>query len=434
MGLPHIPFSAAAEEIAPAAAVLHSSPKFSDASSSVIDNVHSGSTSGLAAYPRGAPFIDFPKKASLEISNTSDNMCYYRGAIEVTSNVHSLKIGSSDGSCLYASKNGRGIHTPASRIVGFESGTSSSTDGLTGASESNLHSPAVTNVTANNIESASSLVRKRLLSPLSSMLSPSHFKGDPLDIGCRNIERGSLFKSDNLKISAAQDNKKANIGGNNSSNMPSWSLSSCLEQKKLPLITDSFVISDGPLLENRELLSHNSFPSTHAADHIRESMQVKFPSDMMPAFPVVNSPPLSFSPLGPKFSERLNALEGCRDTIIERKNCSITLNSIENSLDEPNLCLNKDKLNIASKSFEDAGILLKDFCPSSLDDNANTSWQISQELVSTSHSVRFSRSLSGLPIRRSLVGSFEESLLSGRLLSGNLSKVCIYATLLEVML
>ncbi|XP_054810061.1 uncharacterized protein LOC129311681 [Prosopis cineraria] len=421
MGLPQIPLSATAEDVAPATAVLHSSPQFSDAGSSGIDNVHSESTSGLAAYPRGPPFIDFPKKASLEISNTSDNMCYYRGAIEVTSNVHSLKIGSSDSSCFYTSRNGRSIHTPASRIVGFESGpASSSTDGLNGAPATNLHSSAVTNVTANDTEPASSLVRKRLLSPLSSMLSPSHFKGDPLDIGCRNIESG--VKIDNFKTTLAQDNKKANIGSNNSSDMPSWSLSSCLEQKNTPLKADSFFFSDGPLLVNRELLSHGSCPSTPAVDHFRESMQVKFPSDMMPTSPVVNSPPLSFSPLGPKFSERLNAVGGCRNTIREKKNCSITLKNIENSLDKSNLCRKKDKLNIASKSFEDVDILCQDFCPSSLDGGADTSWQIAQELVPASHSMRFSRSLSGLPIRRSLVGSFEESLLSGRFFSGNLSK------------
>ncbi|KAF7819369.1 Protein FAM214B isoform B [Senna tora] len=389
MGLPQIPLSGTAEEVSSVAAVLRSSPQFSDASPSDMNNVHSGSTSGLAAYPRGHSFIDFSKKASLETSNASDNMCYYRGAIEVTSNVHSLKIGSSDRSGFYASSNGRGIPIPASRIVGFESGpTSSLTDGLMGVPAANLHSSAVTDVTANDTEPANSLVRKRLLSPLSSLLSPSHFKGDPLDIGCRNTETGSLVKSDNFKTSVAQDNKGKY-----------WN----------------------------ELLSPSICSSTAAIDHFGESNQVKLQRGVISTSPrKVNSPPLSFSPLGPKFSERIKTAGGCRNTIKETKNCDRTLKNIEQSLDKSNSCLvlnhKEDELGYASKSFEDVDIFSKDFGPSSLDDTADTRWPLSQELVPTPRSMRFTRSLSGLPVRRSLVGSFEESLLSGRFLSGNLSK------------
>jgi hypothetical protein len=65
------------------------------------------------------------------MSNVSDNT-FYRGAMEVTSNVHSLKIGSSDRNTLSGSKSERRVHTPASRVVGFEAGrTSSLTDGIT---------------------------------------------------------------------------------------------------------------------------------------------------------------------------------------------------------------------------------------------------------------------------------------------------------------
>ncbi|XP_061352393.1 uncharacterized protein LOC133297298 [Gastrolobium bilobum] len=424
MGLPHIPPSETAEKVA-LVGVVNSSRQFSEASPSAISSMNSVSTSGLAACTLGSSFDDFPKNASLEISNVCDNT-FYRGAMEVTSNVHSLKIGSTDRGALFASKSGRSVHVPVSRVVGFESGrTSSLTDGLTEVPAANLHSSAFTNVLANDTESASSLVRKRLLSPLSSMLSPSHFKGDPLDIGCRNIETGSLVKNDNVRKVIAQDNKKANIGSKSSYTMPSWSLSSCFEQKNTPHSTESIFLIDGPLQENKGILSQGSSPSA-GIDHFRESSQGRPQSGTICVSPKIMSSPLSMSPLGPKFSERIKTTGGCRSVVEEINNSNITLRSIEQSLDNSNSCLmlnhKDDDSGIARKSLEDIEFLCKEFCPSSLDDIVDMSWQLSQESAPISHSMRFTRSLSGLSVRRSLVGSFEESLLSGRFLSGTHSK------------
>lgn len=428
MGLPQIPPSETAEKVAPLGAVLNSLPQFADASPSAISGMNSVNTHECAACALGSSFDDFPKNASLEISNVSDKM-FYRGAMEVASNVHSLKIDSTE-STHFASKSGRSVHVPASRVVGFESGrTSSLTDGLNEVPAANLQS-AYANIPANETESASSLVRKRLLSPLSSMLSPSHFKGDPLDIGCRNNETDSLVKNDNVRKSIAQDNKKANIGSKNSYTMPAWSLTSYFEQRNMPQITDSIFQTDGPLLDNRGLLSQGSSPAARI-DHLRESSQVRPQTGVISVSPKCLSSTLSLSPLGPKFSERIKATGGCRSVAEEIKDCDITLRSIEQSLNNSNSCLmsnhKDDDLEITCKSFEDIEFLCKDFCPSSLDDIADMNWPISQESNPTSNSMRFTRSLSGLSVRRSLVGSFEESLLSGRFLSGNHTKVCIYA-------
>ncbi|KAK7290539.1 hypothetical protein RIF29_05036 [Crotalaria pallida] len=437
MGLPQVPPSETAENVAPEGAVLDSSPQFSDASpSGMSSSMNSVNSNGLAAYTLGSSFDDdlpnktssfdgFVTNSSMEVSNVSDNM-FYRGAIEVTSNVHSLKIDSSDRSALLASKSGRGVHVPASRVVGFEScRTSSLSDGLAEVSASNLQSFAFSNVTANDTEAASSLVRKRLLSPLSSMLSPSHFKGDPLDIGSRNNEIASLIKSDNVRIPIAQDNKKAHIGSKNSHSMPSWSLTSCLEQKNIPLTTESILLTDSALQENRGLLSQGSSP-TVGIDHFRQSSQFRPQCGLLSISPKNLSSPLSLSPLGPKFSERIKSMGGCRSVVEEIKGCNITSKSIEQSIDNSNSCLmlnhKDDDLGIACNSFEDVEFSCKDFCPSSLDDITEMSWPLSQESVTTSHSMRFTRSLSGLSVRRSLVGSFEESLLSGRFLYGNCSK------------
>ncbi|CAJ1789719.1 unnamed protein product [Sphenostylis stenocarpa] len=424
MGLPQIPPNETSEKVAHVGAALNSSPQFSDASPSAMSSMNTVNTGGLAARTLGSSFDDFPKNDSLETSNVSDNM-FYRGAMEVASNVHSLKIGSTDRSTPFALKSGRNVHIPASRVVGFESGRSNtSTDGLAGVPAANLHSSVFTNFPANDTESASSLVRKRLLSPLSSMLSPSHFKGDSLDIGCRNNETGSRVKNDNVSNSIAQDNKKANIGSK-SSTISSWSLRSCFEQKSELHITESFFKTDGPLNENRGLLSHCSSP-TAGIDHFSELSQVNPQSGIKSVSPKSMSSPLSMSPLGPKFSDRIKAIGGCRNVVEEINNCNITSRGIEQSLDNSNSCLmlnhKDDDSGVASKSFDDVEFLCKDFCPSSLDEITDMSWSLSRESGPTSHSMRFTRSLSGLSVRRSLVGSFEESLLSGRFLSGNSSK------------
>lgn len=426
MGLPQIPPGEAAESNAPLGAVLNNSPQFSDRSPSSIRNMNSVHTHGCATCTLGSSFDGFPKSASSEMSNASDKT-FFRGAMEVASNVHSLKIDSTDRrSTIFASKSGRSFHAPASRVVGFESGcrTISLTDGPNEVPAANL--PYFASAPVNDTESASSLVRKRLLSPLSSMLSPSHFKGESLDIGCRNNQAGSLVKNDNVRKLIAQDNKKANIGSKSSYPIPSWSLASCFEHKSIPHSTESIFQTDGPVLEHRGFIS-KSDSHTARIDHLRESSLVRPQSCAISESPVTSS--LSFSPLGPRLSERIKSTGKCRSVAEEIKNSNLNLRSIEQSPNNSSsrLMLNHkdDGLEISSKSFEDVEYLCKDFCPSSLDDVSDMNWPLSQESAPTSNCMRFTRSLSGLSVRRSLVGSFEESLLSGRFLSGNHTKVCI---------
>ncbi|KAI5428077.1 uncharacterized protein LOC127126790 [Lathyrus oleraceus] len=426
MGLPQIiPQGEASEKNEHFGVVSTGSPQFSDASPSAISSMSNVNTHGYAACTVGSSFDGFPKNASLERSIVSDKT-FYRGAMEVTPNVHGLKIDTTDISTLPASKSERRVHTPASRVVGFESGrTSSLADGFTDVPSGNIHS-SFASISANDTESATSLVRKRLLSPLSSMLSPSHFKGDSLDIGRRNIEPFSLIKSgDNIRMSIAQDNKKANIGCKSSYTLPFWPVTSSSEQKIVAQSRESVFQTDGPLLDYRGLRVQGSSP-TLRSEHLRESSIVARPqSGMISVSPA--SSPLSMSPLGPRFSERMKMAERCRRSVTEEiKNCNIALRSTDESLDNSNsrFMLNRkdDGLEISCKSFEDVEFLFKDFCPSSLDDISYMNRPLSQESAPISNITRFTRSLSGPSVRRSLVGSFEESLLSGRFASGNYSK------------
>lgn len=109
--------------------------------------------------------------------------------------------------------------------------------------------------------------------------------------------------------------------------------------------------------------------------------------------------------------------------ITKELDCScLTLKDMEQSLDGTVLGTlspqRKGNVIVASKSFNEVEHLqLKtgQFTPESLS-AVEENWF--QDSTPISQCTKFGRSLSGLSIRRSLVGSFEESLLSGRLASG----------------
>lgn len=421
MGLPQVTLSETVEEVEAASlsTFLQSSPQFANVSTCDVDGMHSESMSPLAGNPLCSSIGDFPRKTCLERSKVHDDSFKFRGAMEVTSNVHCLKIGSVDKG---TPKSGRNVQNPASRIVGFKSvGTSSPTDGFKGVSSGHVQSSSGINFTVNETESSGSLVRKRLLSPLSSMLSPAQFSGDPLDIGGGSVLEDSTSLTNNLSISVVKDNKKANVGSNRHFTLPAWSLSSCLEQKNIlydSVETESLLFVDGPMLDNSCL-------SSPELDHCRESSEVRSQSGAILISPKeAISPPHSLSPLGPKFSERMKTAGGCRTTKNKMVGCPLTLKDTKRSLERSDRSIvfapEEEDHMIASKSFEDVDILHKEFRPSSLESNTDMSWPFSQESAPSSKCARFIKSLSGLPIRRSLVGSFEESLFSGRFLSGKL--------------
>jgi hypothetical protein len=418
MGLLQVPSSETSEEVEAASlgAFLQSPPRFTNVSTCDMHGMHSESMSPFAGNPLCSSMRESQRNTCLELSKVGDDSFKFRGAIEVTSNINGMKIGSVDKGVRFTPKSGRNIQNPVSRVVGFESGgTSSLTDGFKGVSAVHAHSSTGNNVTVNETESGGSLVRKRLSSPLSSMLSPCQFGGDPLDIGSRNMQANAPAVTDNFRISVAKDNKKANVGSQNHFTLPT--LTSCLEQKNVPYDNggkESILFTDGPLLENKV-----------GRYHIGESCKVRSQSGAISISPnKVGSPPLSLSPLGPKFSERMKTARGCRTTKNEMGDHRLTLKNIEGSLERSDrgiiLAPEEEDCSTASRSFEDIYLLRKEFHPSSLESTTDISWQ---ETAPASQSVRFTRSLSGLSVRRSLVGSFEESLLSGRFLSGKLSQV-----------
>lgn len=434
MGLPQVPPSEIGEEVEAASlgTFLQGPPRFTDVSTCDMDGMHCENMRPLAGNPPCSSVRDFRRNTCLELSTVHEDSFKLRGAMEVTSNIHGMRIGSVDKGCGFTPRSGRNILNPVSRVVGFDSGGASLlNDGFKGISAVHVQSSAGSNVRVNETESSGSLVRKRLLSPLSSMLSPDQFNGDPLDIGCRDIQANSPAMPHNISVSVAKDNKKANVGSQNLFASPTWSLSSCLEQKNKLYDNDrkeSMLFTDGPVIQSKEQrASYSCFLSSPALDIFRESSKVRSQSGAISISPKkALSPPLCLSPLGPKISERMKTAGVCWTTKNEME-CHLTLKSIEQPLERSErstfLAPEEEGYRIASKSFEDIYILRRECHSSSLESDTDIGWPFSQEPAPTSRGVRYPRSLSGLPVRRSLVGSFEESLLSGRFLSGKLSQV-----------
>ena len=263
------------------------------------------------------------------------------------------------------------------------------------------------------------------------MLFRSQFNGDPLDISYSSTQVDSSSLADKDRVSVSQDNKKANMGSKMNFTASSWSLSSCLEHRNIPYDkarTASVFFTDGPLLEKKELEFSHNFLYSNGLDQFRESSKVRSRTGVISISPqMATSPPVSLSPLGPKFSERMTALGGCRNLKKDMDDCCSTLKNIEQSVERFDSGIifspEEEEFEITSRSFQDIGFLQKEFRPSSLESAVGLSWPLCQEPAPTSPCMKFIKGLSGLPVRRSLVGSFEESLLSGRFFSGKLNQV-----------
>lgn len=200
-----------------------------------------------------------------------------RGATDSTLNVNGTITSSADKIGKITPKSGRNIQDPASRIIGFESqGASSLNNGIEGFSADHLNSSSVAGLTVNEVDLGGPLVRKRLLSPLSNMLSAEHFHGDNLNIGCCASQMSSSALIINLNVSASHDHKKANVGSKISFTSSSSSLSSCLEKRNMLYdnnTTASIFLTDGPLLENKDPLSNSSLLYSPILDRFRVSSE-----------------------------------------------------------------------------------------------------------------------------------------------------------------
>ncbi|XP_027338662.1 uncharacterized protein LOC113852552 isoform X2 [Abrus precatorius] len=314
---------------------------------------------------------------------------------------------------------GQTMQTPISRTVGFQIRTSTPrVNGFGG----NGYSSTVFNVTSDANDASESQVRKRLLSPLNGILLADHFKIDPLDIGNGIYQSCSKAGDDNSNTS--QGYKKVHVGNYNNIHSKIWP--SCFQEFSYSSCDDStinHIVSsrDHSHCEHTEPWSYKHFKSSPALNDSEKTAKIR-PQTAALSIPQkkVSSPPFPLSPLG-KNSSKNEKLGGCRN--------------IDTTLDDENLLVND-----AEQSLERTcqGILSVQEVPSNSQFNSKYVQQKSEIFIPDnmidmkeywSHPSSFPPqdaklcgSVSKLPVRRSLVGSFEESLLSGRLLSGKVSQ------------
>lgn len=294
------------------------------------------------------------------------------------------------------SQQGDNVQTPVSRIVGFQSNETSVCSGLDSSDEAGC---AVNKTELNEIT-----VRKRMLSPLNQMMFPN-VKGDALNTCNQMI---SPVTTEKTCHPGPQDLKKVNIGPKDQSSIPiSPYRGECMSASPDSGRKGSYFLTDGPLPAGQESPGFSDLEkSSKVRTHIGGLCLEKTISTSLPS-----------SPLGRKSFERTETAHGCRTFRRQLEGENMGINRYLISLDKSNAGF---AFPIEEVGFNVTGTTMEEFQSSSLDNASELTWPICHDFAPKLHSMRSLKSLSGLAVRRSLVGSFEESLLTGRLSFGSI--------------
>ncbi|MFS8011556.1 hypothetical protein Hanom_Chr14g01310501 [Helianthus anomalus] len=348
MGLPQDSYIGTSEVAGISSRLEHKSP--------LIDECDCDSTNVKADIVGDSLFGNCGGKSSLEIFEFPDSV-FRESTDDVKVDVHLNKFDSTTPKSIQSFK------APFSRIVGFES---------------DKKDASTANINMNEKKISVSMARKRMLSPLNTMLSSHPFDGDHIDIGCLHAN------TDDQKV---KNYKKANIGNSNHSS------NNILHNYNR---TSSSFSTDGPVLEENQVLS-SFFPSGFRDFENSSNRRLQTSLIPIPADKVTLT--RSSSPLDPQFSNAER--EMVTGTILESSEVEYRM---------------------SSKSFDEVGCLFDEIGSCSPKSYTGKSWPFHNDLETSTNIRKLRCKKRGLPVRRSLVGSFEESLLSGRLSSGDISK------------
>lgn len=391
MGLPQVSSSETSKsEPGPLGTFDYTVPQFGGVNVNV-GGVCTGAANQTFGDSRYCSLQDFPWNSSMGLSRSPDG--FGKRFLDTAPDSSVAKVPLAD------------LSTPKIRIVGFNCDEKhlsfESLDGTHGYCHS-----ASAKISLKETES-SGLVKKRMLSPLNKMLLCQQFDGDSLDIGSRDSHDSFHSSKDTCGTVLAQDSKKANVGSKNHSTMPIWSVTNCSELMYKYSKTTSIIFTDGPVLEDKELVPFPYLLSS-GTDSLSESSKVGFCS----------SYPLSSSPLGPKSCGKIESVvkNSKKGEILEK-----VAHSLDDSMSGVMFSSEEEEFRSNRISCEDTDILHREAQSSCSDTRSGKNWPFCRKLE-TANCKRSGKNLKGFPVRRSLVGSFEESLLSGRLASGRFSQ------------
>ncbi|GMH16715.1 hypothetical protein Nepgr_018556 [Nepenthes gracilis] len=422
MGLPQVTSTGISEEVVSSLSTFVQTPQRMGVLGTYdMNGIHGASTANW--IPGNLPcssFGDFQRRSMSDSPQEPNAANVHK---EGSSNVWALKIGHRDQTGWFSNKNGHSIHDPLLRVVGFGTSSLSSSSNVFQVNQTDSVQPQTGVGTNSNVAGANGpSARKRVLSPLNVVPLCDRFNGDPLDIGGSIYRRNSQTGNDHCNISFSQEHKKVHIGSSNAPDSPDWYSSSYSEWKS-SFVDDlkTRTLTDGPLLGSQKLQPASNDFSESGLNFFQEATKSRFQNGQISISPdKMVSPAHSLSPLGPKFHEQMRTSRGFKDSGEEIPDKYITLKDVKQSLDVtfPGVFSFKNEEELIMKEPD----ILQNGDGFTSEILGEMGPHSSYDTNPTSPSVKFSRILTGLPVRRSLVGSFEESLLSGRLASGNVSK------------
>ncbi|KAK6155351.1 hypothetical protein DH2020_009599 [Rehmannia glutinosa] len=420
MGLPQVSSSETPEgATGPLSTYVYSVPQFSGARTRDLDGLCSGAVNPACGDSRHYSLGDFQWKTSMGFSKSPDEI--EKTILDATPNVLVPKVCCERRVGSSTPETRRYIQPPISRIVGFDYDNKNVfSDGIDG-SPSYYYSTSA-NLTRKEPELSGSHVRKRMLSPLNKMLLPEKFNADFLEIGSRDFP--DKCHSSTNGISSAPDNKKVNVGSKNHLTMPIWSVTNSPELNGRLYKnnkTTSIFFTDGPVLEDKELIPFSYIPSP-GTDPFFESGYVGCQSGAK-SIPIKEplSSPLSLSPLGPKFYEQVDPIDRERrskkEEILKK-----AAHSLDESVSDMIFSSEEEEFRITRISFDSTDVCHGEAPSSSSETKTGTKWSLCRHPNAGIYYRNLEKKLRGFPLKRSLIGSFEESLLSGRLCCGRFSQ------------